>query len=65
MRMIGGMGGLSASEYEALRRRQDQLLRSDIEIRPAPSSRTKNSKALTDQQLERLPLLLLEWDRQM
>jgi hypothetical protein len=54
------MDRLSARDYEEIRRRQAQMLLSNIEIRPAPQSRqVSNSQVWTDAQLERLRVQLL------
>jgi hypothetical protein len=55
------LDGGSASEMEDYRRQQAQVFRSDVKIRPAPSSRRSNSNAWTDEQIEQLRLQLLKF----
>ena len=59
MRMIGDMSGVSARELEETKRRQDRIFRSEVNIRPAPRSRARNSHPLTTAQIEQLRQALL------
>jgi hypothetical protein len=51
---------LTAQDYETLRRRQAQLLKSDLKSNPPPPSRrARSSVNLTAEQIEQLRLALL------
>jgi hypothetical protein len=54
---------LDSADCEHLRRRQAELLRSDISIRPAPKSKSRaatNANSLTAAQVEELRRALIE-----
>jgi hypothetical protein len=50
---------LSDQDLDVLKRRQQQLLKEDMTPRPAPASRSRNSKSLTAQQVEQVRQALL------
>jgi hypothetical protein len=55
------LDGLSARDYDELKRQQDQRLRTDIKISPPPPSRAKNSEAAQLEQLRVQLVQLLNW----